>query len=105
MKVIKKSLLVVFTILLCIFSFSAMTANAYTIDEAIITADNDKYVPLYTKSPDSSLKEYSTADEADNKDYQIFYTQTTVLALIAGYLILFKIKGIDHSEKMHRRRL
>ena len=81
--------------------FSAV--NASTPDEVIISQQDGGFVPLYTESPDSSLKEYSS-DEYSSKDYRIFYTQTTFLALFAGYLILFKIKGINHDQKMHRRK-
>ena len=38
-------------------------------------------------------------------DYALFYTQTTFLALLAGYLIIFKVKGTKTKEKMHGRKL
>ena len=50
----------------------------------------------------SSLKDHS--NRMSREQGILFYTQTTALALIAGYLILFKVKGIPHGEKMHRRR-
>lgn len=77
------------------------SVNAETAD-SVITQDGD-FVPLYTVAPDSSLKDHSNV----MKDEQsiLFYTQTTLLALVAGYLIVFKIKCIPKGEKMHRRKL
>ncbi len=85
-------------IIICISSIFFVSAESSTIDEAIISQADDRYVPLYTKSPDSSLKNHS-ASEFSSKDYQLFYTQTTLLALIAGYLILFKVKGLHNKKK------
>lgn len=99
----KRVLTLILICLTAIFSIGAVSANAATGDEAVISAQDDKYVPLYTKSPDSSLKNHESTDFS-SKDYALFYTQTTFLALIAGYLILFKVKGINHAEKMHRRK-
>lgn len=99
----KKALSVIFICLTFMLSCTALTASASSVDEAIISSQDDKYVPLYTVSPDSSLKDYDSPDFS-SKDYALFYTQTTFLALIAGYLILFKVKGINHDEKMHSRK-
>lgn len=99
----KKALSVVLICLTLLFSCTAVTVSASSIDEAVISSQDDKYTPLYTVSPDSSLKDHDSADFS-NKDYALFYTQTTFLALIAGYLILFKVKGINHDEKMHGRK-
>ena len=105
MKSYKKSILALLFAVVCLSSFFCINVSAVSsIDEAVISAQDDKYTPLYTKAPDSSLRDYSTADEAASRNYQLFYVQTTVLALIAGYLIIFKIKGINHDEKMHRRK-
>lgn len=100
-----RNLIIIFiiTISLLVGTGVFSTVNASTSDEVIISQQDDGFVPLYTESPDSSLKEYSS-DEYSRKDYRIFYTQTTFLALLAGYLILFKIKGLNHNEKMHRRK-
>ena len=81
---------------------SAATASAASPDEAVIISQQDELTPLYTTVPDSSLKDHSNIMSRD--EGILFYTQTTALALIAGYLILFKVKGIPHGEKMHRRR-
>lgn len=97
----KKALSVILICLALLFSCTAVYASS--IDEAVISSQDDKYVPLYTVSPDSSLKDYDSSDFS-SKDYALFYTQTTFLALIAGYLILFKVKGINHDEKMHGRK-
>ena len=99
----KKALSVVLICLSLLLSCTAATVSASSIDEAVISSQDDKYVPLYTVSPDSSLKDYNSPDFS-SKDSAIFYTQTTFLALIAGYLILFKVKGIKHDEKMHGRK-
>ena len=81
---------------------SVATASAASPDEAVIISQQDELTPLYTTAPDSSLKDNSNRMSRD--EGILFYTQTTALALIAGYLILFKVKGIPHGEKMHRRR-
>lgn len=99
----KKALSVVLICLTFLFSCTAVTVSASSIDEAVISSQDDKYTPLYTVSPDSSLKDHDSADFS-SKDYALFYTQTTFLALIAGYLILFKVKGINPDEKMHGRK-
>lgn len=99
----KKVLSVIFICLTLLFTSAVVTVSASSVDEVVLSSQDDKYVPLYTVSPDSSLKEHTSTDFS-SKDYALFYTQTTLLALIAGYLILFKIKGINHDEKMHSRK-
>lgn len=99
----KKVLSVVLLCLALMLSSTAVTVSASSIDEAVISSQDDKYTPLYTVSPESSLKDYDSPNFS-SKDYALFYTQTTFLALIAGYLILFKVKGINHDEKMHGRK-
>ena len=94
----KKALSVIFICLTLLLTSVAVTVSASSIDEAVISSQDDKYAPLYTVSPDSSLKDYNSPDFS-SKNSALFYTQTTLLALIAGYLILFKIKGINHDEK------
>lgn len=81
--------------------FSTVTAFAASPDEAVLIAQQDDLTPLYTTAPDSSLRDYANYMTVDRGI--LFYTQTTALALVAGYLILFKVKGIPHGEKMHRR--
>ena len=78
--------------------FLALIALCFTATVGCF-AEND-FTPIYTTSPDSSLKQSSKMSKGESN---LFYTQTTCIALFAGYLILFKVKGIDHSEKMHRR--
>ena len=99
----KKVLSVVLLCLALMLSSTAVTVSASSIDEAVISSQDDKYTPLYTVSHESSLKDYDSPNFS-SKDYALFYTQTTFLALIAGYLILFKVKGIKHDEKMHGRK-
>ena len=99
----KKAFSVILICLILLFSCTAVTVSASSIDEAVISSQDDKYVPLYTVSPDGSLKDYNSP-VFSSKDSALFYTQTTLLALIAGYLIMFKVKGINHDEKMHGRK-
>ncbi|MEE0875391.1 MAG: hypothetical protein UIH27_18330 [Ruminococcus sp.] len=84
---------------------SMMTVSAETKpgDGEIISRQED-FVPQFTLSPDSSLKEHNQLFSFGSKDYALFYTETTVLALVAGYLILFKVRGIPAHEKMHGKR-
>ncbi len=88
------------SLLLCV---TISPAFAATKDEAIISGQEEDYEPLYTLPPESAQSSDINA-ETSRRDYALFYTQTTFLALLAGYLILFKIKGINHGEKMHKRR-
>ena len=99
----KKAFSAILICLILLFSCTVTTVSASSVDEALISSQDDKYVPLYTVSPDSSLKDYNSPNFS-SKDSALFYTQTTLFALIAGYLILFKVKGINHDEKMHRRK-
>ncbi len=84
-------------ITICIPSVSADTADS----DSVISQKED-FVPLYTTSPDSSLKDYSNYMTAEQSVF--FYTQTTFLALVAGYLIVFKVRCLPKGEKMRRRR-
>ena len=85
------------------FCVVLLPVSAATKDEAIITSQDGEYEPLYTLPPQSAQNS-DINTETSRRDYALFYTQTTFLALLAGYLILFKIKGINHGEKMHKRR-
>lgn len=103
MSKIKKVIFIMISAIIIAMSFGGLSVNASTMDEAVISGQNEDVTPLYTTAPDSSLKDHSKSEQS-TKDYRLFYTQTTFLALLAGYLILFKVKGINHDEKMHRRR-
>lgn len=96
----KKIIIVCFAVLTLLLS--SVSAFAASPDEAVMIARQDDLTPLYTTAPDSSLRDYSNYMTVDQGI--LFYTQTTALSLVAGYLILFKVKGIPHGEKMHRRR-
>lgn len=105
--IIMKPLRNIFTVgllLITLIITSCFSAYAETSDEAFISSHDDSFVPLYTTSPDSSLKDHTSTSFISDEDYPLFYAQTTALSLIAGYLILFKVKGISHDEKMHRRK-
>ena len=69
---------------------SSITANTATIDEAVISPQSEELAP-YTTPIENSFEEYKTY-EMTARDYRVFYTQTTFLALLAGYLILVKTK-------------
>lgn len=104
MKYSKFIALIMSVIIICITSMFIVSAASSTPDGAIISQSNEEYVPLYTKSPDSSFKDHSELSCFSGRDYQLFYTQTTLLALVAGYLIIFKLKCLKTDEKMHRRK-
>ena len=95
----KKLLIVCFAFLTVLFS--SVPVFAASPDEAVMISQQEDLTPLYTTAPDSSLRDYSNNMTVEQGI--MFYTQTTALALVAGYLILFKVKGIPHGEKMHRR--
>ena len=97
----KKTIITIFAVMLMLFTCSFPVSAASSPDEAAIVSSDKELTPLFTRAPDSSLKDHS--NDFDKQEGILFYTQTTALALIAGYLILFKVKGIPHHEKMHRR--
>lgn len=102
----KKLLVTVFLVVECIF-MSTMLCSAEELAGAEIIAQDDNFVPQFTTAPDSSLKEHHQLLSFNDEQAAVFYTQTTALALIAGYLILFKVKGIGNQyarEKFHRKR-
>ncbi len=104
MKFFKKTLLLTALFMVLFSCFTLPFASASTIDEAVISSQDDRFVPLYTTAPDSTYK--GDLNNIDNSmNYQLFYTQTTFLALIAGYLIVFKARCLNKGEKMHRRRI
>lgn len=102
MNKVKRLLLVIISVILCIISVADVCAVS-SPDQSVLTAADDKFEPLYTTSPDDGItsSDFLSTDNT-SKNYTLFYTQTTFLALLAGYLIIFKVKGIDHSQKMHR---
>ncbi len=88
---------------MCFSSALCVTAAASTIDEAVISQSDDKYVPLYTKSADSVSGDISDY-ESSTRDNNLSYTEMTFLALLVGYLIIFKTRGLKHNDKMHSRK-
>ena len=98
----KKTVTTILAVLLMLFACCVPVSAASSPDEAAIVSSDRELTPLFTRAPDSSLKDHS--NEMSREEGILFYTQTTALAWIAGYLILFKVKGIPHHEKMHRRR-
>lgn len=98
----KRFSVVVVSILIGIFSVSTVCAVS-SPNESVLTAQDDRFQPYTVAPDDSEAMDISSEEGNTSKSYELFYTQTTFLALLAGYLILFKVKGIDHSEKMHRR--
>lgn len=102
MKKIRNTLLIILSVILIGASSFSTAVYAASPDEAVLSEANDNYTPLYTTSPHNSDGDLSLLKE-EKSNSALFYTQTTFLALMAGYLILFKAKGFDHSQKMHRR--
>lgn len=99
---LKRLFVVILSVVICIFSVSTVCAASSPDQSILTTAEDDKFEPLYTVSPENSALSSGFSDpETFSKNYTLFYTQTTFLALLAGYLIIYKIKGIDHSQKMH----
>jgi hypothetical protein len=98
----KKTVTTILAVLFILFACCCPAGAASSPDEAAIVSSDWELTPLYTRAPDSSLRDHS--NDMSMQDGILFYTQTTVLALVAGYLILFKVKGIPHGEKMHCRR-
>ena len=83
--------------IMLIFFFSAIMlissvafVHAAAADEAVVIAQQDDLTPLYTTVPDSTLKDHS--GDMTLEEGVLYYTDMTALALIAGYLILFKAK-------------
>ena len=93
-----KKLIISVLIAVSLICFSG-SVSAASPDEAVMISQQDGLTPL---SGDVCI--HDCANRMSREQGILFYTQTTALALIAGYLILFKVKGIPHGEKMHRRR-
>lgn len=98
MKNIKRMIAAFAAALLMLFSMPAVCADE-------LGAPQDGFVEQETVSPHETVPVQNDFFQLDSKGYALFYTQTTMLALVAGYLVLFKVKGIPKHEKMHRRRL
>ena len=77
-------------------AFCVSVSAASSPDEAVISGNYDGIEPIPTEKHGKGFS---------SGDYALFYTQTTFLALLAGYLILFKAKGTKTKEKMHGRKL
>lgn len=87
------SILVIFTI--SVSAVSADSLNPYNSYSELVTLPTEQ-----TQSIDSDT--FSGSSEGSQRDYALFYTQTTLLALVAGYLIIFKLRCINpEKEKMH----
>ena len=98
---IKRLICVIFSAALLLCFIPSAGAEEAPDSDAVIS-QNEEFVPLYTTAPDSTLKNHS--NDMTEEHGIFFYTQTTFLTLIAGYLIIFKIKCIPKGERMHRRR-
>ena len=80
-------------------AFCVSVSAVSSPDEAVISDNYDGIEPIPEDKPVKHGNGFSSGD------YALFYTQTTFLALLAGYLIIFKAKGTKTKEKMHRRKL
>ena len=84
-------------------AFCVSVSAASSPDEAVISGNYDGIEPIPTEKPED--KPVMHGKGFSSGDYALFYTQTTFLALLAGYLIIFKVKGTKTKEKMHGRKL
>lgn len=101
-----KFIITLLTAVLMSFSsaFCQSVSAASSPDEAVISNNYDGIEPIPTEKPeDKPVIKHGKGFSSE--DYALFYTQTTFLALLAGYLIIFKVKGTKTKEKMHRRKL
>lgn len=85
-------------------AFCVSVSAASSPDEAVISGNYDGIEPIPTEKPEDKPVKHGKGFSSSG-DYALFYTQTTFLALLAGYLIIFKVKGTKTKEKMHRRKL
>lgn len=85
-------------------AFCVSVSAASSPDEAVISGNYDGIEPIPTEKPEDKPVKHGKSFSSSG-DYALFYTQTTLLALLAGYLIIFKAKGTKTKEKMHRRKL
>lgn len=81
-------------------AFCISVSAASSPDEAVISGNYDGIEPIPTEKPEDKPVKHGKGFSSG--DYALFYTQTTFLALLAGYLIIFKVKGTKTKEKMHR---
>ena len=98
---LKRLIVTILSAVMLLTFIPTISAAEKANSDSVITQDGE-FVPLYTTSPDSSLKDHSNYMTKEQSVF--FYTQTTFLALIAGYLIVFKVRCIPKGEKMHRRK-
>ena len=84
-------------------AFCVSVSAVSSPDEEVISDNYDGIEPIPTEKPED--KPVKHGNGFSSGDYALFYTQTTFLALLAGYLIIFKAKGTKTKEKMHRRKL
>lgn len=104
----KKTKLFITLFIALMMSFSSIfcigVSAASSPDEAVISQNDDSIKPIPTEKPVDKPVKHGKGFSSSS-DYALFYTQTTFLALLAGYLIIFKVKGTRTKEKMHGRKL
>ena len=93
----KKTKFVITLLMAVLMTFS----SAFCV--SVSAANYDGIEPIPTEKPEDKPVKHGKGFSSE--DYALFYTQTTFLALLAGYLIIFKAKGTKTKEKMHRRKL
>ena len=103
----KKTKFLITLLIAVLVSFSSVfcvsVSAASSPDEAVISGNYDSIEPIPTEKPEDKPVKHGKGFSSE--DYALFYTQTTLLALLAGYLSIFKVKGTKTKEKMHRRKL
>lgn len=78
-------------------AFCVSVSAASSPDEAVISGNYDGIEPIPTEKPEDKPVKHGKGFSSE--DYALFYTQTTFLALLAGYLIIFKVKGTKTKER------
>ena len=85
----KKTKFVITLLMAALMSFSSAfcqsVSAASSPDEAVISGNYDGIEPIPTEKPEDKPVKHGKGFSSE--DYALFYTQTTFLALLAGYLI------------------
>lgn len=97
----KKTKFVITLLMAALMSFSSAfcqsVSAASSPDEAVISGNYDGIEPIPTEKPEDKPVKHGKGFSSE--DYALFYTQTTFLALLAGYLIIFKARVQRQKRK------
>ena len=78
-------------------AFCVSVSAASSPDEAVISGNYDGIEPIPTEKPEDKPVKHGKGFSSG--DYALFYTQTTFLALLAGYLIFSKLRVQRQKRK------